>query len=57
MAAFILETLRNMRGSPDLAPSDFSAAFLVVAGLTAMAAFLHIRLPPDAGHAVSGHPK
>jgi Na+/melibiose symporter-like transporter len=55
MAAFILETLRTMRGTPDLAPSDFSGAFLVVAGLTAMAAFLHIRLPSDAGRTVSGH--
>jgi EmrB/QacA subfamily drug resistance transporter len=55
MAAFILETLRAMRGTPDLAPSDFSSAFLVVAGLTAMAAFLHMRLPPNAGRTVSGH--
>jgi EmrB/QacA subfamily drug resistance transporter len=55
MAAFILETLRTMGGTPDLAPSDFSGAFLVVAGLTAMAAFLHIRLPSDAGRTVSGH--
>ena len=55
MAAFILEALRAARGAKELVPDDFSYAFLVVAGLTAMAAGLHARLPADAGASVSGH--
>ncbi len=57
LAAFILETLRAWRGTPELAPTDFSGAFLVIAVLTAMAAFMHYRLPFDAGSSVSGHGK
>lgn len=57
MAAFILEALRAARGTPNLEPSDFSSAFLIVAVMTAMAAFMHARLPRDAGHDVSGHTK
>ncbi len=55
MAAFILETLRGHEVGAELAPGDFSIAFLVVAALTALAALLHGRLPRDAGRAVSGH--
>jgi hypothetical protein len=55
MAAFILETLRAAGDSGQLTPGDFSVAFLVVAGLTALAAIMHGRLPRDAGRAVSGH--
>lgn len=55
LAAFILETLRAAGESGQLTPGDFSVAFLVVAGLTALAAIMHGRLPRDAGRAVSGH--
>jgi EmrB/QacA subfamily drug resistance transporter len=55
MAAFILETLRHARGTDQLAPADFSTAFLVVAALTGIAALMHHRLPRDAGDSVSGH--
>ena len=55
LAAFILEGLRAARGGEALIASDFSYAFAVVAGLTALAAFMHVRLPRDAGAAVSGH--
>jgi EmrB/QacA subfamily drug resistance transporter len=55
MAAFILETLRGTHAGARLTPDDFSVAFLVVAGLTALAAIMHGRLPRDAGRAVSGH--
>jgi MFS family permease len=57
MAAFILESLRAVRGTPQLAPSDFSNAFLVVAALTALASIMHYRLPANAGSTVSGHAK
>lgn len=55
MAAFILETLRGLRGTPSLTPADFSSAFMIVAILTAVAALMHYSLPRDAGNAVSGH--
>jgi EmrB/QacA subfamily drug resistance transporter len=55
MAAFILETLRAAGDSGQLTAGDFSVAFLVVAGLTGLAAIMHGRLPRDAGRAVSGH--
>lgn len=57
LAAFILETLRQLRGSEELVPGDFSIAFLIVAGLTAVPALMHARLPADAGGSVSGHQK
>jgi len=57
MAALVLETMRTMRGATELAASDFSNAFLVVAALTAVAALMHARLPRDAGAGVSGHGK
>lgn len=55
MAALTLETLRGLRGGSELTPTDFSWAFLFVALLTAIAAFMHARLPKDAGSTVSGH--
>lgn len=55
LAALILETLRGWRGTPELAPADFSRAFIVVAILTALASVMHYRLPVDAGRNVSGH--
>lgn len=55
MAAFILETLRALGPGGELTPGDFSLAFLVVAGLTGLAAVMHGRLPRDAGRQVSGH--
>lgn len=55
MAALMLETLRGVRGGTALIPADFSWAFLLVAVLTAIAAFMHARLPRDAGSTVSGH--
>ena len=55
MAAFILEALRNVRGTPNLVAADFANAFLIVGALSAMAAFMHMRLPRNAGETVSGH--
>jgi EmrB/QacA subfamily drug resistance transporter len=54
-AAFLLETTRAMRGDVDLVVADFAIAFLVIAGLIAVAAVAHWRLAPDAGADVSGH--
>jgi hypothetical protein len=53
LAGLVLE-LRAVPGQgPQLA--DFHAAFFVMAAVAACAAFAFIRLPPDAGSAMSGH--
>ncbi len=54
VGAFAIEISRWWRGDVELAPSDFSFAFLVIAALSAAASLLHLRLSPDAGSAVSG---
>lgn len=55
VAALLLELSQTMRGSATLAAADFSFAFYAIASITLAAAFLHWRLPPDAGNSVSGH--
>ncbi len=55
LAAFSLETARASRGDINLVQQDFSWAFMIIAGLTALSALVYWRLPPDAGQAVSGH--
>jgi hypothetical protein len=35
--------------------SDFAPAFVVVALLSGLSALLFLRLPPNAGHEISGH--
>ncbi len=55
VGAFAVETARWWRGASELAPSDFSFAFLVIAVLSGAAALLHLKLHPSAGGAVSGH--
>ncbi len=54
VAAFALEAARASRSGAALAPQDFSTAFLVIAAITVVAAFLHARLSDDAGAKVSG---
>ncbi len=41
-------------GHPAPAPADFTAAFAVAAGVTALATFVHFRFPRDAGAVLSG---
>jgi len=54
MAGGILELQAGMAGaSPTL--GEFHIAFYVVAAVSALAALAFLRLPPDAGSAVSGH--
>ena len=55
VGAFAIEVARWWRGDTELAPTDFSFAFLVIAVLSGAASLMHLRLRPDAGQDVSGH--
>ena len=55
VGAFAIEVSRWWRGDTELASTDFSFAFLVIAALSAAASLLHLQLKTDAGNAVSGH--
>jgi EmrB/QacA subfamily drug resistance transporter len=54
LAAFLLETTRALRGDLTLVTADFSIAFMIIAGFTALSAFLHLSLEKDAGAEVAG---
>jgi hypothetical protein len=54
LAALVFDFMRLARGSDTLLASDFTAAFVVMAVLTALSALAYWRLSPDAGAAVSG---
>lgn len=55
LATASLEASKHLHGHETLRASDFSAAFLVAALVVASAAPFALRLPRDAGAAVSGH--
>ena len=52
VAAFILESMQALRGSPDILASDFSIAFLLVAGVAAFSVLQFLRLGANAGASV-----
>ena len=52
--ALILHIVMSLRGGAATAAGDFAPAFFVVAGISALAAFVFWRLPPDAGAEVAG---
>ncbi|HVL20668.1 MAG TPA: MFS transporter [Amaricoccus sp.] len=54
LAGGVLDLAGRIHGGP-LRLEDFHVAFLVVAGIAALAAIVFVRLPADAGAAVSGH--
>jgi MFS family permease len=54
VAGGILETSTRFHGG-SLTLADFHIAFFIVAAISALAAIWFLRLPPDAGSAVSGH--
>jgi EmrB/QacA subfamily drug resistance transporter len=54
VAGALLETLLALRGETALTAGDFAVAFLVVGGISALAALPFRRLPPDVGAEVSG---
>ena len=55
LAAACLNIAQAVRGDAALALGDFSFAFVVVALLALLSAFLMLRLPADAGSEVTGH--
>ncbi len=55
LATASLEASKHWHGHATLQPTDFAAAFLVAAVVVASAAPFALRLPRDAGAAVSGH--
>jgi EmrB/QacA subfamily drug resistance transporter len=54
LGALILHVVVALRGGEEAAARDFAPAFLVVAGISALAALVFRRLPQDAGAEVSG---
>ena len=54
LGALILHTVVALRGGTHAAAPDFAPAFLIVAGISALAALVFWRLPADAGAEVSG---
>lgn len=55
LAGLVLEGARQWRGDAVLTAADFGPAFAAVAAFSVVAAFIHVRLAPDAGAEVSGH--
>jgi hypothetical protein len=55
IAAAVVEATRNLSHDARIGPQDFPPAFFVVASITAASALIFLRLPPDAGAALSGH--
>jgi EmrB/QacA subfamily drug resistance transporter len=54
LGALILHTVVALRGGAGATAPDFAPAFLIVAGISALAALVFRRLPADAGAEVSG---
>lgn len=54
LAGGILDIAGRMHGG-GLALGDFHLAFLIVAAVASLSTIAFLRLPPDAGAAVSGH--
>jgi EmrB/QacA subfamily drug resistance transporter len=54
VGALVVELMLRLKHSPTIAINDFPPAFLFVGLLSASAAFIFMRLPPDAGAELSG---
>ncbi|WP_332116559.1 MFS transporter [Azorhizobium caulinodans] len=55
LVGMVLEAMRSARGETALQLADFTPAFLIVAGVSALAVFSFMSLPKDAGAELSGH--
>jgi MFS family permease len=53
VGALVLEFQRHGRGHADVVPEDFAIAFIVVAAISALSAFVFLRLPRTAGASLS----
>jgi MFS family permease len=49
IGALVLELQRHGRSGGEVVPEDFAAAFIVVAAISALSAFIFLRLPGTAG--------
>jgi hypothetical protein len=54
-AAYVLQLASTLQGHDAIVAPDFPPAFIVIALVSLGAPWLHRRLAPDAGDAVSGH--
>jgi MFS family permease len=54
VGALVVELMLRLKHSPTISINDFPPAFLFVGLLSASAAFIFMRLPPDAGAELSG---
>ncbi|MCB1548068.1 MAG: DHA2 family efflux MFS transporter permease subunit [Hyphomicrobiaceae bacterium] len=54
ISAFVLEVMREIRGTSELVASDFSMAFAIIALIAAASSLVHRRLPADAGAELTG---
>jgi EmrB/QacA subfamily drug resistance transporter len=54
VGAFVVEMMQRLHGGSELVVSDFAPAFLVVGLISLSSTWWFYRLPPDAGHEVSG---
>ncbi|MGU3495805.1 DHA2 family efflux MFS transporter permease subunit [Xanthobacteraceae bacterium A53D] len=54
LVGMVLEGMRNIRQETSLELADFTVAFLVVAGISALSVFSFLRLPHNAGAELSG---
>jgi len=55
LGAFSVETTMALRHVSELDADQFGPAFVVVAFFAALSAYFYYRLPPNAGHQISGH--
>ena len=55
VAAYLLQLTSSLQGHAAIVASDFAPTFVALAALSLIAPFLHRRLAPDAGVAISGH--
>ncbi len=53
IGALVLELQRHGRGHAEVVPEDFATAFIVVAAISALSAFVFLRLPGTAGASLS----
>lgn len=54
LGAFVVEATLKARGMTEITAAAFPPAFLIVGAVSALSVFAFLRLPPDAGEAMSG---
>ena len=57
LAAYVLQMVSVLQGHDRIVAADFAPTFIALALLSLVAPLLHRELAPDAGVAISGHPR